>query len=1386
MQQTPNTDDFLLKWRGDELTVTLTLNMPRKGRAAFRTNIGNASVRRQEIIAQTEHAITPLAKAWHDIPMQEVSHGVYRCTISLNEVGIFSGKACFFPEGSKTPEWPNGQNLHVKVEPAHLRKANSIYTVFVRQFGAAMKNEIRTDDVKAREAYLDEKGYTVIPPSGTFRNVVRHLDTIMDEMKFRIVQVLPIFPVPTTFARMGRYGSAFAATDFLSVDPACAEFDENASPLDQFVELIDAVHAKGGLLFVDLPANHTGWAATLQTHHPNWYHREKGGKFISPGAWGVTWADLVELDYKSPELRAYMADVFLFWCRRGVDGFRCDAGYMIPEETWTYIVARVREEYPDTVFMLEGLGGKLEVTDALLARSGLDWAYSEIFQTEDRSAFEWYLPGAIARAEKYGSLVHFAETHDNDRLEKRGKVWARMRVMISALLSHQGAWGIANGVEWYCTEKIDVHGALPLNWGAQDNMLSLIARLNTILDKHPAFNSGTHVELITRGGGNCLAAVRTCSDEKFSLLILANLDCNNACNVTWDVSKFAAVNVVDLVAEKPMKIAADAGVNLNPGEVLCLAHAHASMFPVAVKDNAVKGEAIEGTVVTWKWPEDTRRDVPVPAGARLRVKAPYPFRVCVKDGERTICAERSENNSAVLSLPSYQGDGTRANMREIKLAVYTPEGVKRSSSKVCILPKGGEAKVKLSMTGAQVREDSTLKTVLSNGAGADAQVCAAWGEIASQYDSLLSANTNPDVPAERLVLWSRTRAWLQHEGYSREINKDCLVKFTTDPAGRFAIWHFKIPTGMGKQAAFVFQFSLAEGKNASKLFVKRYSSGKDDVKAPLRIVFRPDVEWRSFHATTKAQGATEAAFGRAEAVKFTEKGFEFSPHGNNEKFSLDIENGVYHHEPLWTYCVGHPEEVERGQDPSGDLYSPGWISCDLDVGEDVSLIGSYEKTDVSAMVLKGSTLKFAEEITASEALKSETRVDTLGIEEAMHQALELFIVKRDELKTVIAGYPWFLDWGRDTLIFLRGAIAAGRYEESLAILTAFARFEENGTIPNIIYGNTAGNRDTSDAPLFLITGTADLAAVMGREILDTDCTPLGATGKKRRTLAQVLESIAVHFMNGTPNGIRMDAASGLIWSPNHFTWMDTNYPAGTPRIGYPVEIQALWIAGLRFLGAEVNPVWSEIAERASVSLLKYFALPNGGLADCLRARNGESAAEAEQEDAIRPNQLFVLALDALPKSGGKDVGEQAVLEASIVEACEKLLIPGGVRSVADEKTKCDFSLYDNGRKLIEPNYPYHGAYTGDEDTSRKPAYHNGTVWAWPFPMYAEALVKRGIASKETALSLLASAIENLNTGCLCHISEIADGDAPHAQKGCRAQAWSASELLRVWKLLSSM
>ena len=246
---------------------------------------------------------------------------------------------------------------------------------------------------------LDEARYTVIPPSGTFRDLIGELDFIIGHLGCRILQLLPIHPTPTTYARMGRFGSPYAALSFTAVDPALAEFDPKATPMEQFIELIDAVHARGARLFIDIAINHTGWAASLHETNPQWLAREPDGQIETPGAWGVVWADLTRLDYHHQDLWQYMADVFLTWCRRGVDGFRCDAGYMIPTPAWRYIIAKVREQFPDVIFLLEGLGGKISVTRELLGWADFNWAYSELFQNYDRGRSSttcpnpWRYPG---------------------------------------------------------------------------------------------------------------------------------------------------------------------------------------------------------------------------------------------------------------------------------------------------------------------------------------------------------------------------------------------------------------------------------------------------------------------------------------------------------------------------------------------------------------------------------------------------------------------------------------------------------------------------------------------------------------------------------------------------------------------------------------------------------------------------------------------------------------------------------------------------------------------------------------------------------------------------------------------------------------------------------
>jgi len=244
--------------------------------------------------------------------------------------------------------------------------------------------------------------------------------------------------------------------------------------------------------------------------------------------------------------------------------------------------------------------------------------------------------------------------------------------------------------------------------------------------------------------------------------------------------------------------------------------------------------------------------------------------------------------------------------------------------------------------------------------------------------------------------------------------------------------------------------------------------------------------------------------------------------------------------------------------------------------------------------------------------------------------------------------------------------------------------------------------------------------------------------------------------------------------------MDTNHPAGTPRQGYPVEIQALWYAALDVLSKidPANQKWASLANQVQKSTIQYFYREESGyLADCLHADPGVPARKADPDDALRPNQLFAVTLGAIDD---QDICQQ------IVTACHALIVPGAVRSLADRPVRRPIPVIHQGRTLNDPHHPYQGRYEGDEDTRRKPAYHNGTAWTWVFPTFCEAWAMAwGEGANETARILLSSAIPFIRHGCVGHLPEIVDGDFPHHPRGCDAQAWGVSEFLRVWRTLTA-
>ncbi|HEY5621106.1 MAG TPA: amylo-alpha-1,6-glucosidase, partial [Pontiella sp.] len=930
-------------------------------------------------------------------------------------------------------------------------------------------------------------------------------------------------------------------------------------------------------------------------------------------------------------------------------------------------------------------------------------------------------------------------------------------------------------------------------------MVDYLRRIHAIMEVHPSFHAGARVELITNGHHNSCAFLRTDASGKHRLLILANLSHVQENPVGWH-GDFSGFNT-DLLTAGPVQHE-HSSHHLRSGEVLCLTDDPDWVHPVfqmeeipfagsAVRESqCLQAKAIdvyhhfnaldqfnlerfildpkrlceelgEGApiVTTWQWPRDTHRTVLLPPGHFLLVKNDCSFVAELKAGEnKTLAHEKSMKQSDGSSFVLFQPLETPGEHRglTLKLTVFEDSGIQHAEAPVMQLSEERNAKVITTCRAGEIH-DRDRYAVCTNRHGALAQVRIGWAELRSKYDGLLSANLDTAVPVDRHTMFTRCRAWIVRKGYSNELSLHCQKRFSVTDDGT-VIWSFAVPVGEGLLIPLKASLQMHPETNAVQLSFFREDAGDDPEHLPddmpVSLILRPDIEDRNNHTVTKAMSGAEQHW--PDAVHPVENGFVFTP-APDRQLSILMEGGEFVSEPEWYYMIQHPVDRARGIDGESDLFSPGYFRIDLPGNGTARLsAGINEIPDFAAPLL---TVERRE----------------ISIEESMKLAMKQFIVKRDDFQTVIAGYPWFLDWGRDTLICLRGIIAAGMLEEAQNILLQFAKYEKGGTIPNMIRGNDDRNRETSDAPLWLFVASDELMQAQGNQkLLKTDCGD-------GRTVKEVLIALANGLINGTENGITFDADSGLLYSPSHFTWMDTNYPAGTPRQGYPVEIQALWHYALNMLSRiDKKGKWKPLAEQVQESISSLFIVEASDftyLADCLTAQPGISAHNAKQDDALRSNQLLAVTLGAVTDS---------ILCRNIIEACEQLLIPGAIRSLADRPVKHPCPVYSDGHLLNDPLNPYWGHYTGDEDTRRKPAYHNGTAWTWPFPSYAEALVMvYGEAARNTARAILGSASAVINHGCLRQSPEVIDGNTPHIQRGCGAQAWGVTELYRMVNKLNA-
>jgi predicted glycogen debranching enzyme len=604
-----------------------------------------------------------------------------------------------------------------------------------------------------------------------------------------------------------------------------------------------------------------------------------------------------------------------------------------------------------------------------------------------------------------------------------------------------------------------------------------------------------------------------------------------------------------------------------------------------------------------------------------------------------------------------------------------------------------------------------------------------------RYHALLLAATTP--PAGRMVLANGFDAWVetQHGTFpisSQRYGPDLIhpdgssriESFEYDPWPR---WRYRI----GDDLVIEQELFVPKGESAVFISWKVISPNDSDLK----LKVRPFLSGRDFHSTHHENGSFKfAADQSGERVTF--RSYDGVP------AVVAHSNGQYAQDPTWYRNFSYSEEQARGLDAAEDLASPGIFEFSLSQKPAVLMLAAegHAITDIESI-----EARYAQVRTIEQARRQYFR--------PLERASDAYLVKRGRGKTLIAGYPWFGDWGRDTFIALRGlCIATGHLEEARDILLQWAGTVSQGMLPNRFPDQGEQPEFNSvDASLWYIIAVNDyLLAAEKKPTLTDDC--------HTEKLRAAVEAILAGYNEGTRFRIRADRDGLLAAGENgqQLTWMDARVDGReiTPRIGKPVEIQALWLNALA-IGTKFSERWEVLFERGRAAFENKFWNEHAGyLADVIDCDHQPGVIDL----TFRPNQIFAvggLPLTLISKEKARRV----------VDAVEMLLLtPVGLRSLAPG----------------EPGYAQR--YEGDS-RARDSIYHQGTVWPWLIGPFVEAWVRvhgaNAATRKKARARFLPPLYEHLNHAGLGHLSEICDADAPHVPRGCPFQAWSLGELLRL-------
>jgi len=609
-----------------------------------------------------------------------------------------------------------------------------------------------------------------------------------------------------------------------------------------------------------------------------------------------------------------------------------------------------------------------------------------------------------------------------------------------------------------------------------------------------------------------------------------------------------------------------------------------------------------------------------------------------------------------------------------------------------------------------------------------------------RYHGLLTAATKP--PVGRIVMLSKLEETLiiddrryelsanQYPGAIHPQGFQYQTGFRLDP---FPVFTYEIDGLQLEKSVF-----MVQGQNTVVIQYQLVNRGFGEElrTTPIKLEIRPLIAFRDYHGTTHENGTLDPDVISKSGVT-TVKPYDDLPalHFAHDTCEVDTKG-------FWYRNFQYSVEQERGLDFAEDLFSPFSLTFDLGNIARARIIAGIEQHDID----DADAYQEAEVRRRNQISNGSTIHD--GLVRSLTVAADQFIVARERCKTVIAGYHWFSDWGRDTMIALPGlTLARGQAEIARSILSEFALHINQGMLPNRFpdAGETP-EYNTVDATLWFFEAVRALLQYTN----DYEFV--------RTSLYSVLTDIIAWHVKGTRYNIHVDE-DGLLFSGEpgvQLTWMDAKVGdwVVTPRQGKPVEIQALWYNALRVmeqLAAKFEDAkarnYASMADRARDSFNQSFWNEETGcLYDVL---NG-----AERDASIRPNQIFAV---SLPNSMVSSDRAESILRV----VGRELLTPRGLRTLSPNDSR------------------YIGNYEGDP-RRRDGAYHQGTVWPWLMGAYITAYVKTHgqIAGRELAAEWLKNFSDHLNEACLGQVSEIFDGDAPHAPRGCVAQAWSVAELLR--------